>query len=230
MSALLEVKSLTKSFGTGKHESIALHSTNLNVNTGEFIIITGPSGAGKSTLLTILGGLQRPTSGEVLFKGKNIFKLSNSQLTKLRMNNYGFILQTPQLIPFLTVIEQFKLIDKLTKKKNIDNAEFLLKKMDVWQDKNLYPSALSGGERQRVAIAKALYKKPQLIFADEPTAALDYKRSATVINTLKEIAQNHQTSIIMITHDDNLLKYGDKVYIMINGNLQPYNNNLVNNK
>ncbi|KRN28758.1 ABC transporter family protein [Lactobacillus selangorensis] len=218
--AVLELKQVTKTFGTGSAATEAVKPLDLSVAAGEFIILTGPSGSGKTTLLTMMGGLLTPTSGQVLLNGQDLAQMKEKERSKVRFNQYGFILQASNLIPFLTVDEQFKLVDKLSKQDHGDYADQLLTALGITEERQHFPNKLSGGQKQRVAIARALYNHPAVIFADEPTAALDSKRAAQVVQTLQEQAKQHHVAVIMVTHDDDLLKDADHVYEMVDGQLQ----------
>lgn len=218
MKKLIEMINVTKEFTQNEEKIIALKNTNFVAHEGELVGIIGPSGSGKSTFLTILGGLQTPTTGEVLIKGKPFSELDDKAKTKFRFNELGFILQASNLIPFLTVKEQLLLYNRITKQK-VDNEwlEELMIKLDVKKLENKYPNELSGGERQRVAISKALYHKPSVIFADEPTASLDTKKAFEVIKLLKRETKEQSKATIMVTHDERLLEYCDQVYVIIDG-------------
>lgn len=218
MKKLIEMINVTKEFTQNEEKIIALKNTNFVAHEGELVGIIGPSGSGKSTFLTILGGLQTPTTGEVLIKGKPFSELDDKAKTKFRFNELGFILQASNLIPFLTVKEQLLLYNRITKQK-VDNEwlEELMVKLDVKKLENKYPNELSGGERQRVAISKALYHKPSVIFADEPTASLDTKKAFEVIKLLKRETKEQSKATIMVTHDERLLEYCDQVYVIIDG-------------
>lgn len=218
MKKLIEMINVTKEFTQNEEKIIALKNTNFVAHEGELVGVIGPSGSGKSTFLTILGGLQTPTTGEVLIKGKPFSELDDKAKTKFRFNELGFILQASNLIPFLTVKEQLLLYNRITKQK-VDNEwlEELMIKLDVKKLENKYPNELSGGERQRVAISKALYHKPSVIFADEPTASLDTKKAFEVIKLLKRETKEQSKATIMVTHDERLLEYCDQVYVIIDG-------------
>lgn len=218
MKKLIEMINVTKEFTQNEEKIIALKNTNFVAHEGELVGVIGPSGSGKSTFLTILGGLQTPTTGEVLIKGKPFSELDDKAKTKFRFNELGFILQASNLIPFLTVKEQLLLYNRITKQK-VDNEwlEELMVKLDVKKLENKYPNELSGGERQRVAISKALYHKPSVIFADEPTASLDTKKAFEVIKLLKRETKEQSKATIMVTHDERLLEYCDQVYVIIDG-------------
>lgn len=217
----IEVKDVTKSFHDGSKEITALKETNFSVNSGEFVAIIGPSGSGKSTFLTIIGGLQAPSDGEVLINGNQFSKGSEKERTKLRFKEIGFILQASNLIPFLTVKDQLRLVNKIEKNPfDVDRAESLLEQLDILDLGDKYPSDLSGGERQRVAIARALYHQPSVILADEPTASLDTNRAFEVVEILAKQTKEQNKATIMVTHDERLIKYCDKVYYMEDGELR----------
>ena len=218
---IIEMKSVTKDFLQGDNIIKALKETNFKAYEGELIAIVGPSGSGKSTFLTILGGLQKPTTGTVLLNGKPFSDLPIKEKSKIRLENIGFILQASNLIPFLTVTEQMVLYNKIKKSKT-DNAWMseLFEKLDVEELKNKYPNELSGGERQRSAIAKALYHNPNVIFADEPTASLDTKKAYEVVKLLARETKAQKKATIMVTHDERMLEYCDKVYEIVDGVLK----------
>lgn len=219
--SVLQLKNVTKSFGSGHKRVDALKETNFEAERGELIAIIGPSGSGKSTFLTIVGGLLSPSSGEVIINGKNLEKLSEKELSKIRLEEVGFILQASNLIPFLSVENQLILINKV-KKGNMNKNELkqLYKDLGIEDLQRKYPSDLSGGERQRVAIAKALYSNPTIILADEPTASLDSDRAFEVMEILKRETKSKNTTTLVVTHDTRLIRYFDKVYKMTDGVLK----------
>lgn len=216
----IEMINVKKDYITSSETINALKQTNFSVNKGELVAVIGPSGSGKSTFLTILGGLQKPTTGEVLIEGLEFSNLDLKDNSKIRFDKLGFILQQSNLIPFLTVKEQLILHNKI-KKKKVDNnlIDDLLNNLSITKLKNKYPKELSGGERQRVAIAKALYHNPVVIFADEPTASLDSKKAIEVITLLRDITKSQNKATIIVTHDERLLEYCDKVYSIVDGKL-----------
>lgn len=216
----IEMINVKKDYITSSETINALKETNFSVNKGELVAVIGPSGSGKSTFLTILGGLQKPTTGEVLIEGLEFSNLDLKDNSKIRFDKLGFILQQSNLIPFLTVKEQLILHNKI-KKKKVDNnlIDDLLNNLSITKLKNKYPKELSGGERQRVAIAKALYHNPVVIFADEPTASLDSKKAIEVITLLRDITKSQNKATIIVTHDERLLEYCDKVYSIVDGKL-----------
>ena len=218
MKPVIEMINVTKDFLQNDNVINALKVTNFQAYEGELIGIMGPSGSGKSTFLTILGGLQRPTTGKVLLNGKPFSELGIKEKSKIRLYNIGFILQASNLIPFLTVKEQMVLYNKITRSKvNETWMNQLFLKLDVEKLANKYPNELSGGERQRSAIAKALYHQPSVIFADEPTASLDTKKAYDVVKLLAKETKEQKKATIMVTHDERMLEFCDKVYVMIDG-------------
>lgn len=219
--AVLEFNQVTKSFGSGNKKVNALKETNFHAEKGEMIAVIGPSGSGKSTFLTIAGGLQTPSEGEIIINNQNITKLNEKSRSKIRLKDIGFILQASNLVPFLTVENQMKLLDKV-KKGNMskEQTEQLYKDLGIEDLLNKYPSDLSGGERQRVAIAKSLYSNPSIILADEPTASLDSDRAYEVMELLKHETKSKNTTTIVVTHDIRLIDYCDKVYKMTDGVLR----------
>ena len=217
-------ESVTKVFGEGSSKYVALKNINFKAESGQLILVVGPSGSGKTTFLTIAGGLQTPTEGNVKINDSTIKSLSKKQQTKLRLEKIGFVLQSYNLVPFLTVEEQFKLVDKL-KKQNLTEQKMheLLSDLGLLELLKKYPNQLSGGQKQRVAIARALYTDPDYILADEPTAALDTDRSMKVIELLRDLAHKRNKIIIVVTHDLRLKNTADKVYQIIDGKMQMIN-------
>ena len=216
----IEFKNVTKSFQDGDATIEALKNTNFSVKKGEFVAIIGPSGSGKSTFLTIAGGLQAPSVGEVLINGKTFSGKKEKERAKLRFDEIGFILQSSNLVPFLSVKNQLKLVDKVSKSKAMTKGGELLKQLGVASLVNKYPEELSGGERQRVAIVRALYHDPTIILADEPTASLDTDKAFEVVKILAEETKEKNKATIMVTHDLRLVDYCDKVYLMEDGVLR----------
>ena len=219
--AVLELNQVSKTFGSGHKKVDALKKTDFHAERGELIAVIGPSGSGKSTFLTIAGGLLSPTAGDVIINNENINSLNEKERSKIRLKEIGFILQASNLVPFLTVEKQLKLLDKV-KKGNMGKKQLedLYKDLGITDLRAKYPSDLSGGERQRVAIAKALYSNPSIILADEPTASLDSDRAYEVMELLKNETKNKKTTTVVVTHDTRLIKYCDKVYKMVDGVLE----------
>lgn len=215
---VLELKDVKKTYGKGHKKVEALKRTNFSAQSGELIAIVGPSGSGKSTLLTIVGGLLTPTSGSVIINEKNLDDLKEKERSKVRLQEIGFILQTSNLVPFLTVADQLKLLDKV-KHGNMEKNQLneLYEDLGIADLREKYPADLSGGERQRVAIAKALYSSPSIILADEPTASLDSDKAYEVMELLQNETKSKNTTTIVVTHDVRLVDYCDKVYNMTDG-------------
>lgn len=218
--SVLTFKQVTKTFQDGHHEINALKATDFSIEAGEFVAIIGPSGSGKSTFLTIAGGLQTPSSGQIIIDGTDYTYLSEKERSRLRFKSVGFILQASNLIPFLTVQQQLELVDHLTGSKEKAKANQLFDDLGIAGLKHQLPQELSGGERQRAAIARALYHNPALILADEPTASLDTEKAYEVVKLLAKESKEKNKAIIMVTHDDRMLKYCDKVYRMQDGELR----------
>lgn len=220
MKDVLVMNQIVKTFGKDKTEVTALKGLDFRVKEGEFISIIGPSGSGKSTFLTIAGGLQNPTSGEIMINQTNFTRLNEKQRAKLRFKDIGFILQSSNLIPFLKVKEQFYLVDKVSgTKREKERIEELLKSLDILDLQEKYPRDLSGGERQRVAIGRALFNNPSLILADEPTASLDTNHAYEVVKLLVKEAHEKKKATVMVTHDSRMIQWSDRVYRMEDGQL-----------
>lgn len=217
---LIEVKNLNKIYGSGEAEVKALKNINLNIEQGEFVAIVGQSGSGKSTLLHLIGGVDIPSSGEVIIDGKNIYKLKEKELSILRRRKLGFIFQFFNLIPVLTAQENIEMPVLLDNEK-IDKKYMneLLRILGLEERKNNYPSQLSGGQQQRVSIGRALANKPSIILADEPTGNLDSKNSKEVLELLKYCAKKYNQTLILINHDINIAKSADRVITIEDGEI-----------
>ena len=216
--SLLEVKSISKIYGKGNNAVHALKDVSFSVDKGEYIAIVGESGSGKSTLLNIIGAIDIPTDGKVIINNKDLFTMTDSELTVFRRRNIGFIFQGFNLIPELTV-EQNIIFPVLLDYKKPDRKylEELLNILGLQERKNHLPSELSGGQQQRVAIGRALITRPSLILADEPTGNLDSKNSSEVISLLKESSQKYEQTIIMITHSRSIAQAADRVLRVSDG-------------
>lgn len=217
----LELKNVSKVFGAGTNRVQALDHVNFEAKAGELTLILGPSGSGKSTLLTILGGLQQPTEGQVLINGKRFDNQKGKAADAFRLDHIGFVLQSYSLVPYLTVEEQFQLVDKVKKTGNLDSQRFQedLNRLGIEKLLNKYPGELSGGQSQRVAIARALYANPDFILADEPTAALDSARVQEVAELFKNIAQKENKAVVVVTHDLRLRAEADRIYQLVDGQI-----------
>lgn len=216
--SLLEIKSISKIYGRGNNAVHALKDVSFSVDKGEYIAIVGESGSGKSTLLNIIGAIDIPTDGKVIINNKDLFTMTDSELTVFRRRNIGFIFQGFNLIPELTV-EQNIIFPVLLDYKKPDRKylDELLNILGLQERRNHLPSELSGGQQQRVAIGRALITKPSLILADEPTGNLDSKNSSEVISLLKESSQKYEQTIIMITHSRSIAQAADRVLRVSDG-------------
>lgn len=216
--SLLEIKSVSKIYGKGNNAVHALKDVSFSVDKGEYIAIVGESGSGKSTLLNIIGAIDIPTDGKVIINNKDLFTMTDSELTVFRRRNIGFIFQGFNLIPELTV-EQNIIFPVLLDYKKPDRKylDELLNILGLQERRNHLPSELSGGQQQRVAIGRALITKPSLILADEPTGNLDSKNSSEVISLLKESSQKYEQTIIMITHSHSIAQSATRVLRVSDG-------------
>ena len=216
----LVLNNVTKSFKEGDSTVDALKNVSLTVNPGDFIAIIGPSGSGKSTLLSIAGALLQPSKGEVLVNETNIGNMKEKELSSFRLTDIGFILQTSNLIPYLNVLDQLLLVCKMKGKvtaKEVDFAKSLLNDLGLSQKLTKFPNELSGGERQRVAIARAFVNNSNVILADEPTASLDSNRAFEVVKQIRNEVKERNKAAVMVTHDERMLEFCDKVYRMEDG-------------
>lgn len=216
----LVLEKVTKSFKEGDSTVQALQEVSLKVEPGEFIAIIGPSGSGKSTLLSIAGALLQPSSGSVLVNDTDIAKLKEKDLSSFRLTGVGFILQTSNLIPYLNVLDQLLLVLKMAGKVTEQNKAFakqLLTELGLGDKLEKFPNELSGGERQRVAIARAFVNNSDIILADEPTASLDSNRAFEVVKLIRKEVKERNKAAVMVTHDERMLEFCDKVYRMEDG-------------
>ena len=219
--SVIEFKNVNKYFGSGSAKVHALKDINFSADKGEFVLILGPSGSGKSTFLTIAGNILSPSSGSVLINGKEIATYSNKEREQLRLEQIGFVLQAHNLVPYLTLKEQFELVDRVKKTGNLSSADLerLLAHLEIAELKDKYPNELSGGQSQRAAIARALYTDPEIILADEPTAALDSQRVKKVGTILQVLAKQQNKAVITVTHELRLIEQADKIYELTDGQL-----------
>ena len=215
---ILKVENLTKSYGSGEAKVDALKNVNLSIKKGEFVAIVGPSGSGKSTLLHLRGGVDRPTSGQVLINDVDIYSLKEKDLSIFRRRNIGLIYQFYNLIPVLSVKENILLPAELDNRK-IDKAflDDLLKTLVLKERENHLPNELSGGQQQRTSIGRALINRPSIVLADEPTGNLDSKNSKEVLELLKLSVKKYNQTLIMITHDNNIALQADRVITIEDG-------------
>lgn len=217
--SLIEIKQLSKTYVSGEERVPALVYVNLNIEQGEFISVMGPSGSGKSTLLTILGGLNHPTDGEVVVDEIPIYQLPLEKLADFRREYLGFIFQSFQLIPYLTMIENVMLPLAITEKSNREQlkmAEEILEKMGLRRKGRRLPDQLSGGEQERVAIARALVNSPPILLADEPTGNLDSKTGKEIMELFKDLNEEGQT-IVMVTHNPENIAFSSRTIQLRDG-------------
>lgn len=218
MSSIVEIRDLVKHYHTGDNVVKAVDHTDLEIERGRFTAIVGRSGSGKSTLLHLMGGLDRPDSGQVLIEGKDIFKLKENQLAAFRRKKIGFVFQDYNLIPSLNVWENVVLPIGLEGRR-VDSREVMdiLEHIGLADKKNAMPNTLSGGQKQRVAIARALATSPTMILADEPTGNLDSKTELEVINLLKNCVKEYQQTLVVITHDETIAQMADTIVMIEDG-------------
>lgn len=224
-NTILEVAGLKKSYHDGVCIVDVLKEVDLSVQKGEQIAIIGPSGSGKSTLLHLLGGLEKPSAGEIQLLGENIWRCSEKKRCQWRNRSLGFIYQFHHLLPEFTALENVAmplLLAKENKTTIVERARNILTQVGLGERLQHKPAQLSGGERQRVAIARALVANPSCILADEPTGNLDQKTAETIYELLLTLNRTFQTSLIIVTHDEKLAARMDKIYCLSEGKLVPY--------
>lgn len=222
MSTLLLLDNITKTYEADDSSAQVLKQVSLEVKAGEFVAVVGPSGSGKSTFLSIAGALLSPTSGKVIIGKQDISTLSSHEMTDIRLQKIGFIFQSANLIPYLTVRDQLILIGELTGMKRTESknkASALLTRLGLGHRLHYYPENLSGGERQRVAIARAWMNNPEIILADEPTASLDSERGRDIVQMLADEVKLQGKAAVMVTHDHRMLDLCDRVVYMEDGKL-----------
>lgn len=223
---ILSAKDLCKSYGSGENSVQALNHVSISVENGEFVAVIGTSGSGKSTLLNLLGGLDTPTSGEVLVSGKKLFQMNEEARTIFRRRNIGFVFQNYNLVPVLNVYENIVLPIELDGTKvDTEYVKTILHTLGLEQKVQAMPNQLSGGQQQRVAIARALAAKPAILLADEPTGNLDSKTEMDVIALLKMTSQAFHQTIVMITHNEEIALMADRMIRIedgkvVNGNAE----------
>lgn len=207
--AYIEVKQETRKFKQGDQETIANRDISFTVERGQVVTILGPSGAGKSTLLNVLGGMDSPTSGQILIDGKDIAQLNTKQLTTYRRQDVGFVFQFYNLVPNLTAKENVELASQITS--DARDVDETLALVGLTQRANNFPAQLSGGEQQRVAIARAVAKNPKLLLCDEPTGALDYQTGKQVLQVIQDGARQTNMTVIIVTHNSAIAEMGDLI-------------------
>lgn len=218
---ILKVSHVSKNYGTKKNEVHALNDISFSINEGEFVAVVGTSGSGKSTLMNIIGGIDTPTSGEILIRNKNIATLKRKELTIFRRRNIGFVFQNYSLMPVLGVYDNVVLPVTFDQGNHIDHdyIKSLLEDLGLWELRQRYPNELSGGQQQRVAIARALANKPAILLADEPTGNLDSKTTIDVVGLLKSSSKKYRQTVLMVTHNEALAQTCDRVLHIEDGKL-----------
>ena len=212
---LIEARKLCKDYPSGEGSLRVLRDLNINIYEGEFVVLLGESGCGKSTLVNIIAGLDNLTEGSLTIEGKDFSRPSDADLTAFRRNDVGFVFQSYNLMPNLTALENVQFLAELVPEPM--DAREALGKVGLAERADYYPSQLSGGQQQRVSIARAIVKRPKLVFADEPTAALDYETSIEVLGVFEEIVRSADTTVVMITHNPEIAKMADRVIRIRNG-------------
>ena len=219
----IKLKNISKKYGYGPNEMYALRDVNVEIAKGEVVVILGTSGSGKSTLLNLIGGLDRPSSGQIIIDEIDIASLSEKRLVDYRRNNLGFIFQFYNLIPDLNVVDNIEVCKDLSS--DCLSIDEIMKKVKLEEQKLKYPNELSGGQQQRVAIARAVIKNPELLLCDEPTGALDSKTSKEIIELLLYLNKEYNTTILIVTHNEQLKHIADKVINIKDGKILSVNKN-----
>ena len=219
---MIQVKNLYKVYKVGDTKVYALGGVDFTIYKGEFCAIVGPSGSGKSTLLNMMAGLEKPSKGEILIAGKHIEKLTENQLVAFRRKHVGFIFQSYNLLNTMNAVENIALplsFQGIPKKKRIDRAQKYLELVGLEKVGRHMPNQMSGGQQQRVGIARALVVHPQIIFADEPTGNLDSRTTMEVLKLMQKIVREHNQTLVMVTHDNHLATYADRIFHIIDGKI-----------
>ena len=219
---MIETKNLSKIYNPGKFEVKAVNNISTFFEEGEFTSVVGPSGSGKTTFLNCVGGLDQPTSGEVIISGENITKLSGSKIINYRLNNIGFVFQAYNLIPVLSAkenIEMIMLLQGVDENNRISRTNELLNQVGLYEMRNRRPSQLSGGQQQRVAVARALASKPKFILADEPTATLDSKSTSNLLDIMSQLNEAENITFIFSTHDQRVIDRARRVVTLEDGKI-----------
>lgn len=223
MEAIIEVKNATKIYRVGTEKILALDNVSFTINKGDFCCLLGSSGSGKSTLLNIMAGIEKITSGDIYIKGKKITKMGEHQLAKFRQKYLGFVFQSYNLINSLTALENVELplvFKEEPKKIRIKKSKEILSKVGLEKRLKHKPSQMSGGQQQRVGIARAFVANPEVVFADEPTGNLDSKTAKEIMGIIKQIAEERNQTIVMVTHDTEIAKFANKVIHIHDGHIE----------
>ena len=233
MESVIEVHNLYKYYRVGDSIVRALNGLNFEIYQGEFCAIVGTSGSGKSTLLNMLAGLEKPTKGEIVISGKHIEKLTEDQLVSFRRDNVGFIFQSFHLLGTMNALENvaLPLSFRGEKRENrLKKADKMLDLVNLGKHKKHIPNQMSGGQQQRVGVARALVVDPKIIFADEPTGNLDSHTSEDVMKLMQKVVREQKKTLVMVTHDDHLATYADRVFHIIDGQILKIDNNYQENR
>ena len=222
MSALV-CKNVHRTFKTPSHDVEVLKGVSLSVSAAEVVAILGPSGSGKSTLLHLLAGLDKPTSGEIYWDGVAVHSTDNHALAQLRLSQVGLVFQNHYLLEDLSVFENVTLSGRIMGQVDKERGERLLTAVGLSERRDFMPKKLSGGERQRVSVARALYPRPKLILADEPTGSLDRQSARNVFQMLVDLARDERSAVVMVTHDEGLVQNVDGRYYLEDGVLKKSN-------
>ncbi len=220
--ALIEIKNLDKIYNTTAIPVHAVNDVSLKIEKKEFTAIVGPSGSGKTTLLNIIGGLDKPTNGNVIIDGTDVSTLSSGKLIDYRLNNIGFVFQAYNLIPVLTArenVEFIMLLQGVDKKQREDRANELLESVGLEDRLDTRPAQLSGGQQQRVAVARALASRPAFVLADEPTANLDSASAESLLDLMEELNEKHEMTFIFSTHDARVMKRARRIVTLVDGKI-----------
>lgn len=217
---MIRVNNISYEYKNGTSRQVILKNESFQINKGEFVAITGPSGSGKTTLLKILSGMLKPLNGEVFWDNTNIYSLSNSQLSNMKLLKSGFVYQDFMLIDELSVYDNIILPQKLLNKTNKKVLEKIINDVGIEKLLKKYPKQLSGGEKQRVAIARSLVNNPELLFCDEPTGQLDYVATKEIMDLLKRLNMDYGITIILVTHEQDNLSYVNRKITYHNGKLE----------
>ncbi|MBW8350044.1 ABC transporter ATP-binding protein [Bacillus sp. IITD106] len=219
---MISIQNVSKVYSLESGDFFALKQNNVRIKNGEFVAIMGPSGSGKSTLLQLMGGLDLPTSGELIVDGVHLNKLNEKERTLFRRTKVGFVFQNYQLLPMMTVAENIALslsANKTSKDEILHRVKQLMKDVNLEGKESQFPSQLSGGQQQRVAIARALAMKPQLILTDEPTGNLDQKNGSDVLQLLSKLNKEEKITIVMVTHDEQAAAVADRIILIRDGEI-----------
>ena len=212
---IVQFRDVTRTYVTGDHVQNALADVDLEIEGGKFVVILGPSGAGKSTFLNLLGGLDNPTSGTIIVDGTDISTLSSDELADYRAAKVGFVFQSYNLIPTLTVLENISLVDEIAPEHM--SSEELLDEVGLADHAHQFPHELSGGEQQRVSICRALAKNPRILLCDEPTGALDYNTSKEILKLIEDVNKKYSNTVVIVTHNEAIKDMADHVIRLRDG-------------